>query len=319
MGIMITTAIGLILVFLMLSLLVTSIQEVLAGWFSMRGKMLEHALEKMLTNKSLEGKEIEVEKILFHRFQGHNWYKDLKPKRTWDKVIQTRAPDYLSPSAFAIILLHVLDGNDSEKLAKNINALPKGNLKAFLTDTLKDVNHDIAAFRLKLEHWYEETMDRVSGWYKHKVHQIILLVALLIAVIFNADTLSMYKKLSTNPDARIATLSEAQKLLGQNFITPDSALLVTSNVEGLTKVQDQIGLLLNEDIAAIQSPLGLGWHKVDEKQLKEEGFVGWAKKILGLLVTALAISLGAPFWFDLLKQFMHIRNAGKKSSTKQTV
>jgi hypothetical protein len=34
-------------------------------------------------------------------------------------------------------------------------------------------------------------------------------------------------------------------------------------------------------------------------------------KILGLLVTVLAISLGAPFWFDLLNRLVNLRSTGK--------
>ncbi len=32
---------------------------------------------------------------------------------------------------------------------------------------------------------------------------------------------------------------------------------------------------------------------------------------LGWLVTILAISLGAPFWFDVLNKFMNLRNTGR--------
>jgi hypothetical protein len=34
-------------------------------------------------------------------------------------------------------------------------------------------------------------------------------------------------------------------------------------------------------------------------------------KILGILLTAIAASLGAPFWFDLLNRFVSIRSTGK--------
>ena len=38
--------------------------------------------------------------------------------------------------------------------------------------------------------------------------------------------------------------------------------------------------------------------------------------ILGWLITALAISLGAPFWFDLLTKLVNIRGTGQ---TKEIV
>ena len=36
------------------------------------------------------------------------------------------------------------------------------------------------------------------------------------------------------------------------------------------------------------------------------------KKFAGWFMTGLALSLGAPFWFDLLSKFVNIRGAGVK-------
>lgn len=40
--------IGLVLLFTLLSLLASSIQETIAGWYSLRGRMLDYALQRML-------------------------------------------------------------------------------------------------------------------------------------------------------------------------------------------------------------------------------------------------------------------------------
>jgi hypothetical protein len=42
----------------------------------------------------------------------------------------------------------------------------------------------------------------------------------------------------------------------------------------------------------------------------------WFSWILGLTVTSLAVSIGAPFWFDLLNKFMNARNAGRPPEEK---
>jgi len=39
-------------------------------------------------------------------------------------------------------------------------------------------------------------------------------------------------------------------------------------------------------------------------------FWGWVLKIVGLLATTFAISLGAPFWFDVLNKFIAFRASG---------
>ncbi|WP_419661828.1 uncharacterized protein Dvar_22610 [Desulfosarcina variabilis str. Montpellier] len=40
--------------------------------------------------------------------------------------------------------------------------------------------------------------------------------------------------------------------------------------------------------------------------MKEE----WIAKVIGLLITILAISLGGPFWFDILSKVSKIRATG---------
>ncbi len=307
---MISIAIGLVLIFLILSLLATSLQEVIAGWMSLRGKMLERALEKLLTNETVEGKIEEGSKELFERFKKHNWYGNMKPDKRWYHFFGGIAPSYISGSSFVTIFLQTLDGSDISKVKQGICDLPDGKLKTFLLDTLNDVNEDIDKFKKRLEEWYDGTMDRATGWYKRKVHQILLMIGMGIAIVFNADTLSIYNKLSNDPAARAEAIAVAQEFVDQG-LNQKTQNLNAVNVEQLNELQNQIHKLVSKDIASVRSPLGLGWSEVDKKQIWEEGFIWWLKKILGFIVTALAISLGAPFWFDLLKKVMNVRNSGK--------
>jgi hypothetical protein len=48
----------------------------------------------------------------------------------------------------------------------------------------------------------------------------------------------------------------------------------------------------------------LGWGKLPQ----DVG--GWLLKIIGLTITTLAVSLGAPFWFDVLKNLANMRSTG---------
>jgi hypothetical protein len=54
------------------------------------------------------------------------------------------------------------------------------------------------------------------------------------------------------------------------------------------------------------------------KRVKGKGFIfnSW-KNLWGCLVTAIAISLGAPFWFDLLSRLMKLRGGVAKSKGKK--
>jgi len=75
-----------------------------------------------------------------------------------------------------------------------------------------------------------------------------------------------------------------------------------------TSLEDLKGLLNNE-IAEIRRPLGMGWEGVSLRSLSTYDLVS---KVLGFILTALAISMGAPFWFDLLKKLVNIRSSGSR-------
>lgn len=322
-----TTALGFIITYLILSLIASGIQETIAGWLALRGKFLGRTLENMLSNKSSAGQS---DKSLIDAFLANNHYQNL---------IQGEAqqhPSYLEAKTFASILLHILNGSTVDALKATIEKMNEGNLKDFLSDSLQEIGDDLEQFRLKLENWYNEVMARASGWYKRYTHNILLVIGFLLSAFFNGDSLSMYQKMAnSNTSAQqtnqiialaqdllesrrdssfMAQLQQVQDTRKQLEENQDS--LGVSNVDSVLAAQNLLLLKQTKDFISIlqanNSPLGLGWSAGELSKLKNLGFL--ALKILGLAVTAIAISLGAPFWFDLLNKFMNIRSAGPQAN-----
>ncbi len=84
----------------------------------------------------------------------------------------------------------------------------------------------------------------------------------------------------------------------------------------------RVDTLLNEDIKYASEVLGLGWSKLNSPFSRdycnsEYKILGLMKKLAGLLLTVIALSLGAPFWFDLLKRIISIRSAGVNPDEKK--
>ena len=67
---------------------------------------------------------------------------------------------------------------------------------------LKDCVYDMEAFSKKIQNWFNDTMERVSGWYKRQVQTILFIIGLLMAIIFNIDVVQITEKLSKDKDAR---------------------------------------------------------------------------------------------------------------------
>jgi hypothetical protein len=130
-------------------------------------------------------------------------------------------------------------------------------------------------------------MDRVTGWYKRHTQVWTFIVALLIAVSINADTLQIARRLWTDPTLRSQIVEQAKVQAAQ----PQPSA-------GITASQSEQALLGQV----------LGWHP---DALRGNTPLDWFERVIGWLLSVVAISLGAPFWFDLLNRFMNIRSAGR--------
>ena len=87
----------------------------------------------------------------------------------------------------------------------------------------------------------------------------------------------------------------------RNMLVEGGKTFMSDNVDGLTNtsfsVQKAYIDSLNSEMDQYNYVLGVS---------KEAKFTPWT--LLGWLITAFAISLGAPFWFDLLNKMMQVRN-----------
>jgi hypothetical protein len=264
-------------------------------------------------------------------------------------------PSYLSRTNFSRALLILLsDGNQDHinlaDIRKTIQNMPEGDTKRILLAYLKDAGDSLARFRAYLETWYDEMMDRASGWYKRRVQYWLVGIGFVLALLFNADPFVITKRLAADPEARKNLVAMADAYRKQLVLVTDStglgserhvrrmlnptkdprleALLIkhgTSTQDSLLVAnlyanQKQIAALANEDLAAASTVVGMGWGEANlmpagQEPRQKAYWLG--SKLLGLLITALAVSLGAPFWFDLLNKVMNIRGAGVKPEEKR--
>ena len=176
-----------------------------------------------------------------------------------------------------------------------ISKMPE-DIRRTLTVLLNDASGDIRALHDKIEVWFNNTMDRVSGWYKRSAQTVTLVLALIICVIANADTISITRALSNDPALRDAIVAQAKQYAAQ---APDTTAADSTNRPS-TRIRESIGEL--EGLG-----LPLGWTSATMPR----GAEAWSLKIIGILLTTCAVSLGAPFWFDILNKIIQIRNAGK--------
>lgn len=285
--------IGIVFVMLLFSLLATTVLEFIAGWLSLRGKQLSRSLEALL------GPEVKA------AFVKHPYFEQLSAGSREKALLgdkKTAFPSYISGSTFSSILLDTLKLNNPEEVPMRLEEIGNENLRRMLR-FLFDQSSNYFEFKSKIENWYNEVMDRASGAYKRNSQRWLFGLGLVISLIFNADTLTIYHNLSINSTLREAVAGAAQLYLTRESAPPPTTLSNTNTGAAF----QQVSRLVNDNIMAFESPLGLGWANVNPNTVDFSWVVYHA---LGWLLTALAVSFGASFWFELLKKIMNVRSSG---------
>jgi hypothetical protein len=124
-------------------------------------------------------------------------------------------------------------------------------------------------------------------------------LGLILAITLNVDSLELTGRLYRDPAVRASLATEAQA----------AAQKVQPGVDPAQITQQ----VLQQSLAL--PPLLGNWPETPDKN--NPGF-WWLFKILGILLTGLAVSLGAPFWFDTLGKLVSLRGAGPKPVSSST-
>jgi hypothetical protein len=119
-------------------------------------------------------------------------------------------PSYLPGRTFARALFAFLVPDTHGKTAFNevetaVNALPGNSaLKKSLQNLLANAEGDTEKFRLSIEHWYDDHMDRVSGWYKRRVRWISAGIGAVLILAFNVNAVPIVRTLYSDQALRPA-------------------------------------------------------------------------------------------------------------------
>ena len=292
--------IGLILTYLVMALVCSAVNEGIASLFSFRAKFLEEGVRNLIGNGL-------AEEVFKHGLvQGLTRRKPEKPPKPGKEAKPSaRHPSYLPAPVFAVTLLEaaakqepgkeVPKGvNTAAEVRKAIDAVPDAHVKEALNLLWKQAGGNVAEFQKKLEGWYDDAMERVSGWYKRRTQLILAIIAVVFVALANADTVSIASGLWTNSSVRAAASAQAATVVqtGQGGAQPDQRL---------------------RDLEGAGLPIGWDWNASQsaDPRGRPSDAIGWVLKVIGLLFTVGALTLGAPFWFDLLSKFVSLRSAGK--------
>ena len=252
-------------------------------------------------------------------------------------------PSYLSSETFATALIQQLKEELKGMLDNPQNASTSGEIKTIknkindsdkiptsLKETLttladraslkaSETDNKLLIFQQEIETWFDRSMDRASGVYKRNAQLLCFFLGFAIAIIFNLDSLFLAQRLSQDTAMRSALAGGAETIVRES---------TAQNSQSFNpgKLQENINSLLGNSsfIAPITENADNLMSCPDKKQTSknptscdpsEKTLNPWKifPTVVGWIITALAIYMGAPFWFDILGKLVNVRSTGKKS------
>lgn len=278
--------------FSLISLVCSAIAEALSRYLKVREKALYHRIGDLLGDERREA------------FYDHPQVKSLTPSRGGVRLELDSAPKGLSNSKAGGSRNHPLPNwipadtfvavvEDLERTTAPEEGAAQESIRllsGIRADTWTEV-------RSHLTTWFETVMKDLSTRYGRTTQFVIFCVALVLASVWNLDTVEFSRRVWTDDSYR-------EQIVAAAAAQAESKASKTRDPEARRQaIGDSIDLLEENSIP-------VGWSEAPT------GVRGYTVKLLGILITALAASMGAPFWFNLLSRLVEMSRgkAGNKTS-----
>lgn len=337
-------AIGLMIVYFILSLICSVIIEGIAGIRKWRPTVLLQGIIELITETVKPGDSPEEKDR-----------KTRNAKEILDNFLKnplflggtsSYMPSYIPSRSFALALLDSLKGHEAvqtkienksldkaaisldsvDNIKRLVGALaPDNYLRKALLPLLESAGNDLDKAMANIAQWYDGAMERVTGWYKRWSQYVALGLAFIAALALNADTFQISKTLYTDQTVRVQMVATAQELTkpaaapapqaqSPQGTTPSTQEATGSGSQATTPpppVGNKDKAEIDKNIAKIEKAfkmgLPLGWASWEDFKARMDPY-----KFLGILLTAFLLTLGSNFWFDLLNRLINFRSAGTK-------
>ena len=213
------------------------------------------------------------------------------------------------------------------------------NRFAIAAVNLEKTEHNLAGLRLNSETWFNESMDRLGGWYKRKATILAFLIGLVLAAALNVDSIALAQHLWREPAVRDALVANATEFANENSDIPKVEIAdgETGNAVDYFNAQFQgldvplgwetesVTLAANQSCQIIPIGSNFIWGLKDRTTANQCNQIvnapadsaGRFTKVIGIIFSAAAAAQGSPFWFVILKKLVNIRGSGANPDEKK--
>lgn len=314
LAVMLDVAIGLALVYVLASILCSGLREVLARAAKERGRLLRESLVQLIPDR-----------WVYLRVLNHPMICGLYRGRPGKGA----PPSYIPGRNFATALVDVLLARQRQEGPTDLTLDNVRRAIRRARDEDLGIGHaltpvvtqaaDMESALKGIEAWYDSAMERVSGWYKSGTQKRLFLLGLVVAGALNLDSIQITQALARSAELRAAVAAEAERRTEGGAAAAD-AQDAQAGLQALAGSGLPIGYAcLGEGAAGSITPVAASGPRelkglIQGCSAAAAGLAlgDWLLKVCGWLITAVAIALGSPFWFDLLSRMVNMRQSGTR-------
>lgn len=349
------TVLSLTLLMLVFSILVSCIQEGFVTIRRSRGKMLEYAIREVLNdqfNKDFAHLLYQHPQIdLLKQKQGslpsyidnagfasalvdliaaestETIYQNSEDGKTLIKTEQLKgdAKRYLAQSR--MIMAFDPDGSPrnvplSDRFSAGISMLHHSDLKNLLlsfeanTPNRTDPDQHLLALKGQIQNWYDQYMNRVTGWYKRDIRTNLFFASIIVTLVLNLNFITVSKTIYADSKLREPLVEMAMSMSNnehaidsiKSILIRDNPSLKDINIDALVGTELPIGWKEPIPCGPNNAPFSLSKAMCYAKHFITHELT--LKNVMGWLLFTMGLTLGAPFWFDVMKKLVNVRNSG---------
>jgi len=173
-----------------------------------------------------------------------------------------------------------------------VDRLPDSEGKQAFIQWIQQGVTNIDDLRKRTTAYFTGMMEQASSTFKANARSFVIILSIGVTVLFGTDSIQLARTLWTNAELRALTVAKAEMVVQQ---------------EGTDATIDDLIHELGD------MTIKIGWWQT-ERPAAGADVMTWVSfillKVLGLGLTAAAVSQGSSFWYDLLKKIVSPSKGG---------
>jgi len=274
--------IGLVVVYYILGAVVSTVTQIVTESLETRGAALEQYLLKFAGAKTVDLTNLPQIKAL-RPIRYANWW-NVFGAGTEEKKVEKIPADTLVTAFFDVAGLTAQQNLSAEGITSTISALPDSEGKQALIGWVNQGVTNINDLRTRTNDYVTGVLNQASLTFRARARSFVILFSLGLTFLFGADSIQLAKDLWADAGLRAIAAQQATAITSQQGPSTD-----------ITALLNQLGTL----------SFRVGWWQMQSVPTPKNPF-DWVNfiilKIVGLFITAVAVSQGSSFWYDVLKK-----------------